>query len=404
MATYAAKLAGFLTGAGHAGGPRAAHTAQPRVQTRSLFSRRLARTLGFLGLATALGACAIIPRGAPLQSEVTRAARGDGADFAVYPVTRASLPAVASWDRASVEHRIWVPHSHRGGLTIQPGDSVDMVIWDAEPNSLLTSPDQKSTQLQGLQVDRAGMVFVPYLDKIRVAGLSPDSARQRIQRQMEDIIPSAQVQLTVSPGARQQVDVVSGVARPGTFTLDDPDGHASVLGVISQAGGVSPDLRNPQVALTRSGRVYRIALGQLYDNPGFDTVLRGRDKIIVEEDDRYFRSLGAVGKETIIPFDRARISALDAVAMIEGLQDGRADPGGVLILREYDPAVVRAGGPTHQRTIFSVDLTNADGLFSAGKFLIQPQDTVVVTEAPTVAIGTIIGLFTDGFRAINQSN
>ena len=347
-----------------------------------------------------LAACGL-PRSAPLQSEILRQKKGEVSDFAVYPVTKLELPRIASWNSVGYRPRAWVPHSHGHRQVIQPGDTVDLVIWDSEANSLLTTPDQKSANLQGIVVGPDGAIFMPYLDKIRIAGQSPDGARRVIQRKMEDIIPSAQVQLSVTPGARQKVDVVGGVSSPGSYPLLDPDGHSSVLGMLSLAGGVSSDLRNPQVSLTRSGRVYQIALSQLYQNPKLDTVVRGRDKIIVAQDDRYFRSLGAASKVAIVPFDQEKISALDAMSMIEGISQSRADPKGILVLREYPAAVVRSGGPSHERTIFTVDLTTADGLFSADRFLIHPGDTVMVTEAPIAAASTVIGLFTDVLRISN---
>ena len=45
-----------------------------------------------------------------------------------------------------------------------------------------------------------------------------------------------------------------------------------------------------------------------------------------------------------------------------------------------------------------MNLTTADGLFSAGKFRIHPGDTVMVTEAPVTVAETIIGLFTGALR------
>ena len=43
--------------------------------------------------------------------------------------------------------------------------------------------------------------------------------------------------------------------------------------------------------------------------------------------------------------------------------------------------------------IFSLDLTTADGLFAARNFLINPNDTVLATESPVVAVRTVLSLF-----------
>src|SRR5690606_31991257 len=117
----------------------------------------------------------------------------------------------------------------------------------------------------------------------------------------------------------------------------------------------------------------------LLKDPALDTTLRGGDKVYVEPDERYFLSLGAAGREAQIPFPQDRITALDALALIGGLNDGRADAKGILILRDYPAKALRTdgSGPTKRRTVFVIDMTTADGLFSAGEFAIQPKDVVM---------------------------
>ncbi|MDR6267644.1 polysaccharide biosynthesis/export family protein [Roseobacter sp. N2S] len=356
-----------------------------------------------LGVALGIIAACTLPRGAPLQREMTKQKQGEPAEFAVYQVTKNLLPQIDRWPSDPTADRHWLRHGGATSVAITPGDMVNLTIWDSEVNSLLTTTDQKSTKLENIIVSRNGTIFMPYLEKIHIAGLSADTARQKIQNQMEQIIPSAQVQLSVVPGSRHSVDLVGGVASPGSYPLNDPDGHVTVLGLISQGGGVSDGMDNPQVSLTRGSKVYQIALKQIYEDPTLDTVVQGRDKVIVASDDRYFRSLGASSTEAIIPFNRETISALDAMSMIGGLQDSRADPKGILILREYPPSAVKSGGPNHQRVIFTVDLTQTDGLFSAGKFMIHPEDTVMVTESPVVLAETVIGLFTSTVRGANTA-
>jgi polysaccharide export outer membrane protein len=45
--------------------------------------------------------------------------------------------------------------------------------------------------------------------------------------------------------------------------------------------------------------------------------------------------------------------------------------------------------------IFALDLTTADGLFSAGEFLVQDRDLVLATQTSLANTKTIIGLFYD---------
>ena len=279
-----------------------------------------------------LGACSL-PRGAALQSEVTAASTNKNADFAVYAVTRESLPTFANWPKWH-GYTSWVGRT-RGPTSpvIASGDTLDLIIWDNSDNSLLLQPGAKVVDMQGISVGPDGSVFIPYLDKIYVKGLTPDAARKLIQTRLAVIVPSAQVQLNYNPGSSSTVSLVAGVGAPGDYPL--PDRNFSILRLISLGGGVPPGMRNPQVKLVRGGKNYQTSLSLLYDDPKLDVILRGGDKVIIEEDDRFFQALGSTGREDIIHFTKQQITALEAMSIVGGINDSRADPKGILILREY---------------------------------------------------------------------
>ena len=355
------------------------------------------RVVLVLLLSAALVGCGNLPRSAAVQSEILRAGNqsDEARDIAVVPVTREGLARIERWPTVNGPRHDWLPRAS-GPETpmIRPGDRLTLTVWDNEPSSLLTADGQKRVEIAALPVSAAGTVFVPYLDEVVVSGQTPDAARRMIQDQLDGILPSAQVQLTLEPGRRSTVDAVEGVARPGPYPL--PDRNFTVLNLIAAAGGVPGTLDNPQLRLVRDGRVYRIALERLREDPRLDTVLRGGDQLSVEADRRQFATLGAAGRQTLIPFGKERLTALDAVSLSGGVAGDRGSPGGVLVLREYPAAAVRPdglAGPDRARVVFTLDLTNADGLFSARNFEIAPDDLVLVTEAPVTALRTILALF-----------
>jgi polysaccharide export outer membrane protein len=122
--------------------------------------------------------------------------------------------------------------------------------------------------------------------------------------------------------------------------------------------------------------------------------MRGDDKIVVDEDDRYFISLGATSSEQLIYFQKEYITALEALSITGGLSQTAANPQGVLILRDYPEDAVRedGSGPIKPQVVFTIDLTTADGLFAARQFEINPKDTVLATESPVSAARTIFQL------------
>ena len=365
----------------------------------------LIKFLGALTLVSLVSACTL-PRGAAIQSEITQSQDAEDATFAVEPVTQDSVARLATWPATGWEgHYHWFS-SPRGPADsrIQTGDVLNLTIWDTQENSLVTNAGEKRANVNALEVSPSGEVFVPYIGEVRVAGLSPISARKYIQKEMEMIAPSAQVQLQMVAGPVNTVDVVGGVANPGSYPL--PNRNYSLLSLLAKAGGIDKSLRNPLVRLIRNGKTYEIPADALFEDASKNVVLRGKDQVIVVKDERYFIALGAAGSEQQVFFAQERISALESISLIGGLNDARANPKGILILREYPAAALRTDGtgPSKQQTIFTLDLTSAEGLFAARNFQINPNDSVLATESPVNSVRTIFGLIGSAFGLVNAAN
>lgn len=354
--------------------------------------------LGAFLLCALLAGCNA-PRGAGFQSEVlsaTDAATPQGPatyDFAVYAVTRDSLPVLQAWPSTDHSRLGWINRERQAATqVIAPGDTLAISIWDADENSLLVGAGQRVAQLQDVKVTPSGKIFLPFVGDLSVSGMSPETARARIETQLTQTSPSAQVQLNVTEGRANTVNLVSGVGSPGVYPL--PDRDYTVLALLSEGGGVQPALQNPQIRLMRGDRIYGTSIDRLYDNPALDTTLQGGDRVIVSEEERYFLSLGATGTEARHLFPQDHVTALDALAVIGGVADDRANAQGILILRTYPNSAVRSdlSGPPQDRVVFTIDLTSADGLFSAGIFHIMPGDLVYGTESPVSSARSVLGL------------
>jgi len=369
---------------------------------------RIFRTIGIFGLCLALAACSL-PRGAGVEREILSGGDDAGADFAIYPVTRSFLPTLAEWPVLGEPELNWITASAgpRSNI-ISAGDVVSVTVWDSNENSLLSTPGQRSVNLDEMQVSANGTIFMPYIGETRIAGMTPYAARERLQSDLEAIVASAQVQLSLQAGRYNSVDLVGGVGAPGTYPM--PDQSYSVLSLIAAGGGVSSGLQNPQIRLMRSGNVFGTSITRLYSEPQLDTRLRGGDRVIVEEDRRYFLSLGAAGSQAQHPFTQDIVSALDAISIIGGVSSSRANPEGVLIMREYPASALRPGerGPRQERVVFTLDLTTSDGLFSARNFRVQSGDLVLATESPINSVQTVFGLVGSVFglanTVVNSSN
>lgn len=356
----------------------------------------LAQRFAALIACFALASCGL-PRGAGFQSEVLAASNANTAkdgeepvyDFAVYEVNRDTLPVLQGWPVIGAGTQQWpTAREQPASLQIARGDIVQLTIWDAEENSIFGATGV--TPLQPTPVNSDGRIFVPYIGELRIAGMSPSTARARIEEELVRTVPSAQVQLTVEPGRSNTANVASGTAAPGLYPL--PDRNFKILDLFSQAGGPSPELNSPQVRLVRDGKTFGVPFEQLLREPSLNIAMRGGDRIYVEDDPRKFIALGATGTQAISDFPEVEFSALEALSFIGGVNAGTANPEGILILREYPASAVGDGiaGPPKERVVFTIDLTSADGLFSAGNFMLEGDDLIYGTES---ALGPALTLF-----------
>lgn len=343
----------------------------------------------------ALAAGCSMPRGAALQSEVLRGTDSETSHVQVIAITRETLPEIQQWPIAHPElrHRWTSTGASPTVRIIRAGDLISLSVWDSQPDSLLTTDTQRNVNMANIPVSASGLVFIPYVGEVRIAGMSNEQARREIQRLMESIMPDGQVQLNVTPGSRNTIDVVTGVANPGRVEL--PEISPSILSVLAETGGISSSLRNPLVRLNRAGHAYAIPARELFENPENDIQLSGGDRILVEEDNRTFIALGAAGSEQVVYFEREEITALDALSTIGGLSDTRANLMGVMVLRDYPDSMVSQTGnaPRKSQVIFTFDLTSADGLFAAQRFLIEPSDVVLATESSAPILAQAVNIF-----------
>lgn len=366
---------------------------------------KLSRSLFAVAASLALlGGCAL-PRGAAMQSEILAQADKQNPTFQVVEVTRANMPLIASWPQTGPTLDGHWPRTSTGTnqSVIQTGDHIDIRIWDSQENSLLTNPAEKFTVLPAVEVGANGAVFLPYVDEVFVRGLSPASARGRIQEKLEAIVPTAQVQVSLTEGRGNAIEMVSGVVKPGSFPL--PSRNYKILGAIADAGGINPGLKNPLVRLIRQGATYEISARTLMESGAYNSLLLPGDTVVIEEDYRTFTGMGASSRQTLVNFPKDEINALEALSLIGGLYDVRADPTGVMVLREYTPKQLGSGAarPNMQQVVFTFDMTTADGLFAARKFPIYPDDVVLATESPLAGLQTLLSIINSGVTTTQRT-
>ena len=342
----------------------------------------------------AVSACGL-PRSGPSKKEILSGAVENGGDAHIIYVNN-HVNRAANYTPTYGFSREFQSAGQVGADEIRAGDTLGLMIWENVDDGLLASLGQSSTQLQQLQVDSAGYIFVPYAGRVQAAGNSPDQLRKIITQRLESQTPDPQVTVTRVAGDGATVSVMGKVFGQGIYPIERPTRTLSSM--LAKAGGVNVEPEVAVITVKRGRETGKVWLSDLYFNPSFDIALRPGDVILVEEDQRNFTALGALGGQTKVPLGNEQINAIEAVAMVGGLATQTADPTGLFVLRDEPAAVASAvlGQPLNgtQRMAYVLDLTRPNGLFLARDFMIRDSDTIYVTEAPYVQWQKILGAIT----------
>ncbi|MEY4304827.1 MAG: hypothetical protein RIT52_1002, partial [Pseudomonadota bacterium] len=270
---------------------------------------------------------------------------------------------------------------------------------------LLGNTGQRVSALNEIQVDGQGYIFVPYAGKIKAAGQSPDGLREIITKKLDTQTPDPQVQVQRLAGDGSTVTVSGFAGAQGVFPIERPTRTLSAM--LAKAGGVSIEPETAIIRVTRGGTTGQVWATDFYANPSLDIALRPGDIITVERDTRAFTALGATGSQNRVPFETENLSAIEAIAIVGGLNTSTADPTGVFVFRN-EPAEIanavlgRNDLQGDQRMIYVLDLTQPTGMFEARDFLVRAGDTVYVTEAPFVQWTKTLSAITGTSGAANS--
>ena len=355
-----------------------------------------AKALCLVALVASTAACGL-PRSGPSKSEIFKGSvlkDGDAFIVSVNPrVTRATAVIPAFGFSSGFLNAGVV-----GSDTISPGDTLGLTIFEnVRDDPLLGNTGQRVSALEEVQVDGQGYIFVPYAGRIKAGGQTPEGLRQAITRKLDTQTPDPQVTVTRLAGDGSTVSVQGAVGATGVFPIERPTRKLSAM--IARAGGVAIEPAVAVIRVTRGAHTGRVWLEDLYANPALDIALRPGDKIVVERDTRAFVALGATGAQNRVPFETQTLSAIEAIAIVGGLNTNLADPTGVFVFRNEPEEIANAVMGRKdlrgaQRMVYVLDLTQPTGMFEARDFVVRDGDTVYVTEAPFVQWQKTLGAIT----------
>ncbi len=366
-------------------------------------SLRLRATI-VTGLLAVLAGCAL-PAAAPTSLELMKSA--NGGDFN-YTVVKLDAHVISLLDRY---HPSFGPSFKRARYVatnaLHPGDAIAITVYETGGQTLFPPPAvvpgavatttpigavaTGASNIPPQIIEADGTIFMPFVGRVKVAGLTPGQAGSLIEKDLQGKAVSPQV----------LVSLVNNIGNVATVSGEVNAAHAvplsshgeRLLDAIAAAGGAKYPAYETYVQVVRKGQVGNVLLQTIVNDPKENIFVRPRDQIYLTRNPRTFAVLGATQKVAQYPFANEKVTLAEAIAQAGGPTDVSGDPGGIYLFR-FEPwfiakdlvdpqyaASVGSDPPRFAPILYRIDLRDAEGYFLAQAFQMRDKDVVLVTNA-----------------------
>ena len=360
---------------------------------------RMSRLTILSAVCLVLASCGL-PSSGPSVKDIRDSSVENGGDIHIVDVTQGVIEATVR-EQSSGFDRVFLNAKPVSVEVINSGDILTVTIWENVENGLFATMGSKVTTMPALLVDQAGDIFIPYAGMIKAAGRTSNELRVEITNLLSSQTPDPQIEVRREAGNSATVSILGGVGGQGIYPIEAAT--TRLTGMLASAAGITLDPSVVKITVRRGSSIGNIWFQDLLDHPENNIALRAGDQIIIEEDERFFLTMGTTGQRRV-SFETHNPSVLEALASVGGLRSSQSDATGIFVFREEAAVTAnRVLGRNDlrgtQRFAYVVDLTVESGLFVGGKFLIHDEDIVYVTEAPYVKWRTLLYTIVGGLNA-----
>ena len=296
-------------------------------------------------------------------------------------------------DEASVANiksaaRTLLPLQHEE-YQVGPDDVLEISIFEWE--------EKERTKTLQLRVSELGIISLPSVGPLRVAGRSVQEIQRLIEKALvaRNVLQEPRVGVWVSEFRSRQISVIGAVAQPGSYAIHQ--NVSSLLSMLSLAGGPLDSAANTAYVIrssTNSQKTVRlkIDLEELLHSASSDLnlVLVPGDVVFLPRAPHVY-VYGAVRQPGAFTF-RKQLRLLESVAIAGGVTD-MADSSHITLLRRKE-----AG----KEQIYLVNLSRIESGRDPNVFL-RDGDILRVPESPPKRVffgllNLVRGLFTFSYR------
>lgn len=345
-------------------------------------------------LACLMAGCSALPTAGPTARDVQhQEVRDNQTQFDLVDIDDNVVAALLAEPSESFHARF-----KKYGRPPQPkigiGDSIVVSIWEAASGGLFSasptdhvSAGSRSVTIPEQVVGRDGGITVPFAGRVPVAGHLPVEVQRAIEGRLAEKAIEPQVIVTVTKSLSNSATVTGEVVHGARVPLSLKGDR--LLDVIAEVGGARAPVYETFVRLSRDGVTASIPMEALVSDPTENIYVQPGDVLTLVRLPQSFTAFGATGANAQIPFTSEKMTLVEALAKAGGLQDLRADPDGVFLLRFEPPNVVNALGRPQLHTgpdrttpvVYRLDLRDAKSYFLAQRFPIEDKDIVYIANA-----------------------
>lgn len=146
-------------------------------------------------------------------------------------------------DQRGAKRELKVAGAGSSAYRIGVGDVLHVSVWE-EPQfteAVVVRPD--------------GMISIPLISEVAVAGLTPESVETVLTMRLEKFIHKPRVTVVVQEIHSRMVYITGEVQRPGAYPLVDT---MNVVQLVSRSGGLTDFAKSKQVYVLRAGNGTRV--------------------------------------------------------------------------------------------------------------------------------------------------
>ena len=267
---------------------------------------------------------------------------------------------------------------------VGPQDILLVTVWD-HPEITLPLPQYRTDAATGMVVDEEGLLYFPYIGRVKVGGLTVVQVRDALTSRLNRVLKLPQVDVKVVAFRSQKIYVGGEVKLPAVYTVTDVP--FTLAEAINRSGGFLPSADQSRVILSRGNQSWTLnflellAHGNLIDK----IVLKDGDSVHVHNrSEAPVYVMGEVMRAMPVPAYNGKITLAQALSEAGGVNTASADPRSIYVFRR--------GAGENAVEVFHLDAYNPVGMVMADRFALQPRDVVYVDAGTLVRWNRVVTL------------